>query len=618
DLTTATPNLRVFAATSAGLYRSTDGGLTFNKINGGFAHDNVRDIAFASGDANKVFWLALQTTEQGQGGVYRSTDGLSWTEATGDLPLVREGFNLRPHALLAHPLDGTIAYVTLRFGFEFSALYRTRNAGRNWEQLTPDDVVLGWNELWGVWSYGGALSPANPARILLSNEAQPLLSNDGGQTWEQVGTQETAGGTWTGRGVEVTFTYALKEAPGHPQRLYAGYEDIGLWKSEDAGASWSPIFLGLQIGGDIDACAELHVHPSDGDEFYAVASSWSNGLRESNSPSHLLHSADGGNTLVPLTESLALGQGRRGCAAVDFSSPPAARTLLFARHGQSLFRSTNGGATWAASDTGLAAEHRELIFALAIRPDQPSLACAGTHTEFGTYGTSGGVYRSSNGGANWQRAVDYPFSDVHFIGWRGAPRRLFVGGGQVDADDGTFHGALMASDDGGQTFHPVLPQPFVMDVVEMPGAPSTLLAAAGAHYAIGQNQDAGIYRSTDNGGTWERLDLELKHTGLLTLLVPGWDAQRLFVGTRGDGLYADALPTVGGTEVRLAFRLLNETTLELSWPAPAGNYRLQSTDRLEATSAWTSVAAQVELRGDMNVTTLAPERSAQFFRLVKP
>ncbi|MBI4326007.1 MAG: hypothetical protein HY674_12170, partial [Chloroflexi bacterium] len=39
DLTTATPNLRVFAATSAGLYRSTDGGLTFNKINGGFAHD---------------------------------------------------------------------------------------------------------------------------------------------------------------------------------------------------------------------------------------------------------------------------------------------------------------------------------------------------------------------------------------------------------------------------------------------------------------------------------------------------------------------------------------------------------------------------------------------------
>ncbi|MEW6160533.1 MAG: hypothetical protein AB1813_24130, partial [Verrucomicrobiota bacterium] len=421
DSSLADPNLVVYAATSAGLYRSMDAGLTFSKVNGGFAHENIRDIAFSQAGSDKVIWLALQTTEQGAGGVYRSLDGLTWTEASGDLPLLKEGLDMLPHALIAHPKNLSTAYLTLRHGFDFSALYRTDDAGQSWVQLTPDGAVLGWNQLWGVWSYGGAISPANPNRILLTSEAQPMLSNDGGLTWEQVGTRAHTGGGWSTRGVEVTFAYAVRDAPNHPQRLYAGYEDIGLWRSDNAGASWSPIFLNLTAAGESDACSELHVHPEEGDEFYAVAASWSNGLREPDAPGHLLHSRNGGQEFVNLTQSLAPGEAGRACAAIDFTQPAATRPLLFSRHGLTLFRSTNGGGTWAVSASGLTLEHRKLIFVLAFDPSHPHRAYAGTHTEFGKYGASGGLYVSDNGGETWRITQNYTSSDVHFMGFRGAP-----------------------------------------------------------------------------------------------------------------------------------------------------------------------------------------------------
>jgi hypothetical protein len=79
----------LYAATSAGLFKSSDNGDTFTPVGGPFAHDHGHWISITGTGSAKNFWYILHVlgddgdVANWSGGIYRSTDGISWTEVPG-------------------------------------------------------------------------------------------------------------------------------------------------------------------------------------------------------------------------------------------------------------------------------------------------------------------------------------------------------------------------------------------------------------------------------------------------------------------------------------------------------------------------------------------------------
>jgi photosystem II stability/assembly factor-like uncharacterized protein len=130
------------AVSSAGVYRSDDGGRTWEARNRGIRADFLPDphpefgqcvhkIAFDAGDTD-VLYL------QNHGGVYRSDDGAAtWVDIGGDLP---SDFGF---ALVAHPRRAGTAYIVPLTSDAYRCtpegrmrVYRTRDHGASWQPLT--------------------------------------------------------------------------------------------------------------------------------------------------------------------------------------------------------------------------------------------------------------------------------------------------------------------------------------------------------------------------------------------------------------------------------------------------------------------------------------------------
>lgn len=190
--------------------------------------------------------------------------------------------------------------------------------------------------------------------------------------------------------------------------------------------------------------------------------------------------ADSG-TIAP---SAGLGGSAPTCLAVDLQ-----RGIAWAgTHRDGVFRSDDGGATWAKS--GL---DDERIMSLTASPAQPDLLWAGTEPS--------AVWKSVDGGRTWERTSDVtelpssgtwafpPKPDTHHARWIAAhptdPNRLWVA---IEA------GALISTIDGGETWQDRVPGgPYdTHELAIHPAAPDVLRSAAGDGY----------FESTDGGRTW--------------------------------------------------------------------------------------------------------------------
>src|SRR5438874_1144866 len=84
------------------------------------------------------------------------------------------------------------------------------------------------------------------------------------------------------------------------------------------------------------------------------------------------------------------GGGPIGALAID---PVTPTTLYAGTDSNGVFKSTNGGASWSAVNTGLTAK---TVSILAVDPQTPATLYAATQS-----GWSGVVFKSTNGGGSW-------------------------------------------------------------------------------------------------------------------------------------------------------------------------------------------------------------------------
>ncbi|MFZ0803572.1 MAG: glycoside hydrolase [Terriglobales bacterium] len=254
-------------------------------------------------------------------------------------------------------------------------------------------------------------------------------------------------------------TRAVAGVPGQPSVFYIGQVNGGVWKSNDDGRTWNPIF-DSQPTQSIGAIA---VAPSDPNVIYV-------GSGEG------LHRPD-----------LAVGNG--------------------------IYKSTDAGTTW--SHLGL--ENAQQIPALVVDPHDPDRVFAAVLGH--PYGPSvdRGIFRSTDGGVTWQKVL---YKDENTGGSDIAidpsnPNVLYAALWEVREgpwEDGNIFsgtgGGLFKSIDGGNTWKQLtngLPNDVVqVNVAISPSLPSRIYLTLGTtrrgDYASGAG--LGFYRSDDAGETW--------------------------------------------------------------------------------------------------------------------
>ena len=158
----------------SGLYKSTDGGGTWKQITGnGFPKGTLGRIGITVSPANSDRLYTI--VEAAEGGIFSSTDGGDhWTKVTGDSRFTQRAWYYAH--IFADPKDANALYI-LNVG-----AFKSTDAGKTWQTLRPPH---GDNH--ALW-----IDPANPQRLIEGNDGGATVSTDGGRTWSTVLNQPTA------------------------------------------------------------------------------------------------------------------------------------------------------------------------------------------------------------------------------------------------------------------------------------------------------------------------------------------------------------------------------------------------------------------------------------------
>lgn len=256
-------------------------------------------------------------------------------------------------------------------------------------------------------------------------------------------------------------TRAVAGVPGRPDLLYMGQVDGGVWKSDDLGRTWVPIFEN-QPTQSIGAIA---VAPSD-------------------------------------PRILYVGSGE-GLQRPDLSV------------GDGIYKSTDAGKTWQH----LGLRDGQQIPALAVDPHDPNRLFAAVLGH--PYGPNEerGIFRSLDGGQTWKRVfhidantgasaveMDPTHPEILYAAMWESRLGPWEDGNQY----GGTHGGLFKSTDGGDTWHPLtngLPKDLVqIQMALAPSEPNRLYATVATSHAGGyaSGEGMGFYRSDDGGEHWTR------------------------------------------------------------------------------------------------------------------
>ncbi len=170
--------------TERGVFRSVDGGKTFERVLYKDENTGAMQVVFKPGDANTIYadmWAARQAPWEVGGsfhgpgsGLFKSTDGgNTWNQLTGGLPAFAEGLGRIGFAIA--PNDSNRMYALVDARPASGGLYRSDDAGTTWHK------VNGENRIWGRGADFACVQvdPKNKDRIYVANTSTYRSENAG-------------------------------------------------------------------------------------------------------------------------------------------------------------------------------------------------------------------------------------------------------------------------------------------------------------------------------------------------------------------------------------------------------------------------------------------------------
>jgi len=332
------PSVFFIAAVNGGIWKTTDYGQTWKPIFDGQPSGSVGAIAIAPSNPQVMYagsGEGLQRPDLATGdGIYKSADGgATWMHLA-----LRDGQQIAkivvdpkdPNrlyvAVLGHPYGPNTergVYRSTDGGTTFErVLYKNENAGAVELAIDPSNAQILYAELWSArrppWTTGGSYERPDAGTMLYK-------STDAGTTWTPLTNGLPTQAEDLGR-------IGLGISHSDPTRLYAMVDSPskgGVYRSDDSGATWTRTNNEQRVWGRGDDFAGVAVDPDDKDTIYV-----------SNTSTY--RSTDAGKTFTAI-------KGAPG--GDDYHTTwinPLNRNIIIVGSDQGATVTVNRGATWSS------------------------------------------------------------------------------------------------------------------------------------------------------------------------------------------------------------------------------------------------------------------------------
>ena len=484
-----------FVIPGGGLYKSTDGGSTWQQITKGLpGPDDLLGrigIAFAPGNPKRMY---LTAEAKKAPGIYRSDDGGdSWQHVNEDHRIGGRG----PGAMgiAVSPDNADTLYVAN------TSTWKSTDAGKT---FTGFKGAPGGDDYQRIW-----INPNNGQMIALSSDQGAVISVNGGQTWSSWYNQPTA------------QFYHVTTDNRFPYWVYGAQQESGsaaVMSRSDVGEL---SFREWSLPG-VEEYGYIAVDPRDSNILYGGRITRTN--QELNEYAHVA------------PEPIRTGQFRYNRSLPIVFSPLDPGTLYFAAN--VLFKTTDGGRSWQVISPDLTREspeipanlgafsagdpekgkHRGTIYALAPSFKEAGTIWAGTD--------DGQIQITRDGGKSWKNVTPPQLTSWSKVSILEASHfdagTAYAAVNRFRLDDLKPH--IYRTRDFGASWQEVvagLPENAPINAVREDPARKGLLFAG---------SETSVYISFNDADSWQPLQLNLPHTSMRDLAIHGDD---LIVATHG-------------------------------------------------------------------------------------
>jgi len=480
---------------ASGLYKSTDGGTTWKKIEKGFPttkQDGLGRIGFTIAQSNSTRMYATVDAEK-KGGIYRSDDaGESWYLLTEDPRFWGRGSDFAE--VKTDPTNEDIVYSAN------VVLWKSTDGGRQWTGIKG---APGGDDYHRIW-----INPSNPKIIAIGVDQGGIITVNGGETYSSWYNQATA------------QFYHVSTDNAFPYNVYGGQQESGsvgiASRSNDGNITfreWHPV--GVEEYGYVAA------DPLDPNIIYGgkiTKFDKRTGQVQNISP-----------------EPVRSGNVRFIRTAPVLFSPVDKKTLFFS--GNIIFKTTNGGDTWETISPDLSREAWDIPASVGIYTSKDMLTMkrrgvvytlAPSYKNINTLwaGTDDGlIHITRDGGKNWKNITPPEITSWSKVSLIDASRfddnTAYVAVNRIRCDDQTPH--IYKTTDGGATWKKI--------ITGLPNEPINAVredaVRKGLLFAGSENA---VYVSFDAGEHWQSLQLNMPSTSIRDLVIKDDD---LVIGTHG-------------------------------------------------------------------------------------
>ncbi|MFL6335954.1 MAG: WD40/YVTN/BNR-like repeat-containing protein [Pyrinomonadaceae bacterium] len=536
-----------------GVFRSTDGGQTFEKVL--YKDENTGAIALALDPSNArnvyaVLWAARQGpwengAWQGPGsGLFKSTDGgTTWRQLSKGLPTFEQGLGRIGIAIA--PSDARRMYANVDSP-QLGGVYRSDDAGESWQRTNDEtrvwgrgsdfaelkvdprdpDVVYAANtssyksadggKTFHAWkgAPGGDdyhtiwINPENPQIVLLATDQGATITVNGGRTWSSWYNQPTA------------QFYHVSTDEQFPYWVYGGQQESGS--------------VGTTSRGDNGAITFRDWRTVGAEEYgYVAADPLNPNLIYGGKLSRFDKTTGQAVQIAP--EAVRSGKYRFLRTAPVLFSPVDPHVLYYA--GNVLFKTTTGGNSWEVISPDLTRETYDVPQSVGVysKPEMATMPRRGviytvapSHRDVNTIwaGTDDGlIHLTRDGGKTWKNVTPPELTSWSKVSIIDAghfdDQTAYAAVNRFRLDDLRPH--VYRTHDGGKTWAEIvkgLPADPVNVVREDPVRKGLLYAGS----------ERAVYVSFNDGDEWQPLRLNMPATSIRDLVIHRDD---IVVGTHG-------------------------------------------------------------------------------------
>jgi len=554
------------APPNEGIWRSSDAGVHWNCVLPG---EGMWDIAFHPTDPNTV-WVACGNA-QPQAGILVSNDGgLTFTQSSADLPAYNHIKRLQFDVCKSVP---TVLYTVIYDdapppGAMGTTVFKSVDGGSSWSQISQG-VNLSPAGDQGFYDQCIAIDPQNPNH-LLSGNVELVCSTDGSTFSFVRDPNAYGGGQLTFDSYNHVDNQIIRFAPSDPSVVYVGC-DGGMYRSSDGGTTFQPANNGIS--------SIMH---------YRVASHISN--------PDVLYSGVQDNGFISTHNRGATAYKLENIsdATECFMDYADSNVIFFETFCGFLGRSTNGGISWDLSVDPGPPDSNAFLSPYWQHPVEPNIIYGCIRYK---------LLKSTDKGTTWAYTTSYPITSAPI--YTAAQSPINTSNIMVAARNGTV--SLVKSSDGGYNWQDItgslgmlaggnfmrlvadpwdgntfylLKNTYAGALVlkttnfgstwidissDLPKVPVNDLfidtANAGTMYLA---NDFGVYRTTSNGDSWARFGNGLPFIPVLDFDCYSHSGTRLLrVATFGRGIFEFDLTKPQGVEEDRA----GLVTLHV-WPNP--------------------------------------------------